>query len=293
MDLVDPGAELRLRAHPPGGFGHDQLEDVHPNREVSRCHHADAGVRRLGAQALAVRVPAGRANHRGHPPRHVLIEIRQQGVGGRKVDGHVGIRPLFASLIHPAGDRESFRHGQFLVSVGRVEGGYAQQGRAFELDPLDPMLAAFHGYNVWSKRSKSDGRAILEDAAKRYPVLSLSLDVDGQVIERHSAFVFIGNNAYTMEGFEIGERARLDEGVLNLYVTQRKGRFALLRLALRALFRRLDQARDFDSIRAEKVTIRTRRQRLHVAADGEVLLLAAPLEDRIRRGALRVIAGTT
>jgi Tfp pilus assembly protein PilF len=61
-----------------------------------------------------------------------------------------------------------FRHGQFLVSVGRVEDGYAQQARAFELDPLDPMLAAFHGYNVWSKRSKSDGRAILEDAAKRY-----------------------------------------------------------------------------------------------------------------------------
>lgn len=62
-----------------------------------------------------------------------------------------------------------FRHGQFLVSVGRVEGGYAQQAAAFERDPLDPMLAAFHGYNVWSKRSKSDGRAILEDAAKRYP----------------------------------------------------------------------------------------------------------------------------
>ncbi len=62
-----------------------------------------------------------------------------------------------------------FRHGQFLVSVGRVEDGYAQQARAFELDPLDPMLAAFHGYNIWSKRSKSEGRAILDEAAKRYP----------------------------------------------------------------------------------------------------------------------------
>ncbi len=62
-----------------------------------------------------------------------------------------------------------FRHGQFLVSVGRVGDGYAQQARAFELDPLDPMLAAFHGYNVWSKTSKSEGRAILDEAAKRYP----------------------------------------------------------------------------------------------------------------------------
>ncbi|MGE0742352.1 MAG: adenylate/guanylate cyclase domain-containing protein [Hyphomonadaceae bacterium] len=61
-----------------------------------------------------------------------------------------------------------FRHGQFLVSTGRVEAGYAQQARAFELDPLDPMLAAFHGYNVWSKIDKAQGRQILEAAAQRY-----------------------------------------------------------------------------------------------------------------------------
>jgi TolB-like protein/Tfp pilus assembly protein PilF len=62
-----------------------------------------------------------------------------------------------------------FRHGQFLISTGRVEAGYAQQARAFELDPLDPTLAAFHGYNVWARGSKEDGRNILEDAARRYP----------------------------------------------------------------------------------------------------------------------------
>lgn len=62
-----------------------------------------------------------------------------------------------------------FRHGQFLVSTGRVAAGYAQQARAHELDPLDPMLAAFHGYNVWSKQSKDNGRRILDEAAKRYP----------------------------------------------------------------------------------------------------------------------------
>jgi adenylate cyclase len=62
-----------------------------------------------------------------------------------------------------------FRYGQFLVSVGRVAGGYAQQARAFELDPLDPMLAAFHGYNVWARASKAEGRAILDAASVRHP----------------------------------------------------------------------------------------------------------------------------
>ena len=71
--------------------------------------------------------------------------------------------------VEPSNPLLLFRHGQFLVSVGRVADGYAQQARAFEVDPLDPMLAAFHGYNVWSKVSKDDGKRILNEAAERYP----------------------------------------------------------------------------------------------------------------------------
>ncbi|MEQ1817860.1 MAG: hypothetical protein ABL871_04555 [Terricaulis sp.] len=74
-----------------------------------------------------------------------------------------------ALTAEPNNPHTLFRHGQFLVSTGRVQDGYAQQARAFELDPLDPLLAAFHGYNVWSKHSKDDGKRILEDAAQRYP----------------------------------------------------------------------------------------------------------------------------
>lgn len=62
-----------------------------------------------------------------------------------------------------------FRHGQFLVSTGRVTAGYEQQALAFERDPLDPMLAAFHGYNLWTKGVRDQGCAILNDAAARYP----------------------------------------------------------------------------------------------------------------------------
>ena len=71
--------------------------------------------------------------------------------------------------VEPGNPLLLFRHGQFLVSVGRVADGYAQQARAFEVDPLDPLLAAFHGYNVWSKISRDDGKRILSEAAARYP----------------------------------------------------------------------------------------------------------------------------
>jgi diacylglycerol kinase family enzyme len=126
-------------------------------------------------------------------------------------------------------------------------------------------------------------------AMRRYPVLSVALDVDGQRMYRRSSFVFIGNNGYKMAGFEIGERDRIDAGRLSLYVTQRTGRFGLLRLAMRALFGRLEQARDFDSVLATQLRVETRKRFMHVAADGEVVLMRTPLEYRIRPRALRVM----
>ncbi len=127
------------------------------------------------------------------------------------------------------------------------------------------------------------------NAARRYPVLSLQIELDGRAHARDSAFVFIGNNKYHMEGFEIGERASLSDGKLSLYVTQRTGRFGLLRLAIRALFGRLKQARDFDMVTAPALVVRTGHRRIRVATDGEVSLMESPLEYRIRPGALRVL----
>jgi diacylglycerol kinase family enzyme len=126
-------------------------------------------------------------------------------------------------------------------------------------------------------------------AARRYPVLSLQLEVDGKPLERRSAFVFIGNNEYLMEGFEIGERRSLSDGELSLYVTQRTGRFGLFRLAFRALFGRLRQANDFDMLTAKLLVVHTRQRRMRVATDGEVTMMQTPLNYRIRPGALRVI----
>ena len=95
-------------------------------------------------------------------------------------------------------------------------------------------------------------------ALRRYPFLDLTIYVDQQAHQRRTPFVFIGNNRYLMEGFNIGVRERLDGGTLSLYVVQRTGRLGLLALALRALFGRLRQARDFDMLCAQKIDIGTR-----------------------------------
>ena len=124
---------------------------------------------------------------------------------------------------------------------------------------------------------------------RRYPFVEVLLNIDGKSLARRTPFVFVGNNRYEMQGFRIGARTHLDGGELSLYVANRTGRLGLVRLALRALFGRLDQARDFDTVRAKHIEVQTRRKHVHLATDGEIRIVATPLRFRVVPGALKVI----
>lgn len=125
---------------------------------------------------------------------------------------------------------------------------------------------------------------------RRYPFLRVRLSADGHEIARKTPFVFIGNNEYQMESFQMGARSCLDAGHLSLYVAHRTGRLGLLWLAVRALFGRIRQAKDFDALCAQEIWVETRRpKRLPVATDGEVNVMSTPLHYRVLPGALRVI----
>ncbi|MDB5902672.1 MAG: sphingosine kinase [Betaproteobacteria bacterium] len=125
-------------------------------------------------------------------------------------------------------------------------------------------------------------------ALRRSPFMNVRLSLDNVEQRYKTTFVFIGNNEYAMEGFSIGKRERLDAGRLSVYVSHRRGRGGLVILALRALFGRLQQAKDFHALTAQSMVIETRRPRLHVATDGEVNMMESPLEYRVRPRALRV-----
>lgn len=126
-------------------------------------------------------------------------------------------------------------------------------------------------------------------ALRRYPFLNVQLAVNGKLLNRRTPFVFVGNNEYAMDLFNVGVRERLDRGVLTVYLTHRATRLTLLKLALRALTGGLRNDKDFLELFSNELEIQTRRKRLRVAFDGEVELMQTPLQYRVRTRALRVI----
>ena len=126
-------------------------------------------------------------------------------------------------------------------------------------------------------------------ALRRYPFLDVRLRVDGEWLDRTTPFVFVGNNEYVMDLFNIGVRERLDRGVLTIYITHRTSRLRLMGLALRAVLGRLREDKDFLELHSSEVKIHTAHKRLRVALDGEITIMQPPLDYRVRSRALRVI----
>jgi YegS/Rv2252/BmrU family lipid kinase len=121
------------------------------------------------------------------------------------------------------------------------------------------------------------------------PFLKIRLDLNGNELRRKTPFVFVGNNDYDMDIYNIGRRARLDDGNLSIYLLRRSGRFGLFLLILHTLLGRLQQLGDFEEFRAAKLSIATRRKRMLVALDGEVTVIETPLEYRIHPKKLKVM----
>jgi YegS/Rv2252/BmrU family lipid kinase len=123
---------------------------------------------------------------------------------------------------------------------------------------------------------------------RRAPLVHVRLDAEGTVVKLKTPLIFVGNNRYRLDLLNVGARDRLDEGILSLYVARAQSRWGMLKLLLNGALGRLQQDRDFETLYPREVWMETRRTRLHVAADGEVMVMNAPLHYEIMPQALSV-----
>lgn len=105
-------------------------------------------------------------------------------------------------------------------------------------------------------------RAWLALATHREP---LGISVDGAPVD--ARLVLVGNNAYVLELPTIGARARLDAGILALYVVQG----------------------GVDERHGQRFVVDARAGRITAAVDGEPEVLATPIEFRVQPRALRLL----
>jgi diacylglycerol kinase family enzyme len=140
------------------------------------------------------------------------------------------------------------------------------------------------GYRKWVAFARASASVL-----KRYSLLHVRLRTEGHdEAEVLTPFVFVGNNRYESQGFNIGQRSALNEGQLWVCRAPPASRSRLLVLAIKHVFgsARIPDLEIFDAL---DISVRTRASRLAVATDGEVILLEPPLHYRIQPGALKVI----
>lgn len=124
----------------------------------------------------------------------------------------------------------------------------------------------------------------------RHPFVTVKIRLRNRIFIRRTPFVFIGNNEYHMDLYNIGSRESLDSGSLSLYFLHRGGRIGVLLLLIKTMFGMLRQAKEFETMSVEQVTLRTKKERVMTAIDGEAVVMNSPLEYRIRPEYLRVLA---
>jgi diacylglycerol kinase family enzyme len=93
--------------------------------------------------------------------------------------------------------------------------------------------------------------------------------IDGQPVR--ARLVLVANNDYNLDLLSLGERERIDEGMLHLYIPHG--------------FRRIT----WDERTCTELEIGSPLRRLRAAIDGEPVELDTPLQFRIEPGALRVL----
>lgn len=185
----------------------------------------------------------------------------------------------------PVGSLAAFDGAERRVDVGTVS------GRVFLNNVSLGLYASFVHDPARKTRNRFMAFARMVPAAlgrSREP-LALSLEVDGRR-ENHLALIaLVANNEYRMTSLaELGERTRLDEGLLHLYVIEAVGRRPLLALLGRAAVGSLERAHGWVATAASRLRVEPPRSRVHAAIDGEPVVLESPLEFEIRPRAMRV-----
>ena len=175
------------------------------------------------------------------------------------------------------------------IDLGSVNGSHFVNNSSIGLYPLlvryRDRQRRWRGLDKWAAMLS----AVLW-ALRRFPLVHVTLEASGNTVRCKTPLVFVGNNQYAIDLLNLGRRTALDRGELCVYLVNASTRLRFLRLAVRIILGRLKQDRDFITMCVTRLRIEAKREKLHVACDGEVTEMQPPLIYESRPGALKVLA---
>ena len=129
----------------------------------------------------------------------------------------------------------------------------------------------------------------LRAVVRRYFRLRIKVRMDqADALEHVTPFLFVGNNRYQTSGLHIGTRSRLDSGRLWVCTAPTLGRRHVMPSAMRTFVGgATDQ--ELSAFDAQEFWVEPGTARVNVSTDGEVSIMDAPLQYRIRPRALGVV----
>jgi diacylglycerol kinase family enzyme len=129
----------------------------------------------------------------------------------------------------------------------------------------------------------------LYTALRPHPFYAMDVAIDREHRQVRTPLIFVAHNKLQLESYGFDVARVRDFGRLVAIVPKAVGRGGLLKLALRGLLGRLAGAPELDVFEAREIRIGSRRGRVKVAIDGEVVRCTMPLTIAIADRALRVL----
>ena len=179
------------------------------------------------------------------------------------------------------------------VDVGSVNGHVFINNSVIGLYPVYRTAREALERKVLGKSRIGQFFAVVGGIARvfwRLPHLRLRLVLDGRERELKTPFVLIANNEHELESWNVGRRTSLSEGKLWVYALRSCSRRKLLWFFLSFMLQRFRREDAFEVFKVSALSIHSRRNRLGVGVDGEIVKMQTPLEYRSLPSSLRVIA---
>jgi YegS/Rv2252/BmrU family lipid kinase len=119
--------------------------------------------------------------------------------------------------------------------------------------------------------------------------LKLEVEVDGKTYPVKTPLIFFGNNQLQLAEMKLRIAKCAEQGQVAGVVVAKSDKLTLFRMLLQLIRGELEQAPDVYSFAADDVKVFSRREKLTVALDGEIVEMRPPLHITVQKNAVNIM----